>query len=53
MSLESDSHLTRLEQLQAKVERSKRQLRFDEELVTHEICLNNGQIYPVKRDIVD
>jgi len=39
---------TRLEQLQDKVAESKRRLKYHEELLTHEICLQNGKIYPMQ-----
>ena len=45
MSLESESNKTRLEHLQEKVDRSKKVLKYWEELVTHEVCLINGQHY--------
>ena len=37
---------TRLEYLQSMVDESKKALRYWESLVTHEVCLQAGKIYP-------
>jgi len=48
--LEEESNKPRLEHFTEKVEELKRELRFYEELVTREICLQNGQHYKVKNN---
>ena len=48
MSLESESNKTRLDQLNSHVAQCKKELRYWENLVTHEICLLNGQHYGLK-----
>ena len=41
---------SRLEWLQDMVSESKKSLKYWEELVTHEVCLQNGMIYPVSNN---
>ena len=48
-NLSGDS--TRLEYLQAMVDESKKALRYWEGLVTHEVCLQAGQHYPVQNKV--
>ena len=49
MSLESESHSTRLDFLQKRVSTYKQYLKYYEELVTREVCLQNGQHYEITK----